>query len=307
MRSVSTPSSTNRRSADGSDLCVKSAGRCARTIANRRNLPRGSRPLRESQRHGAGIHRLFSERKFVACMPGVPREMKPMLVEQVIPFLRERLGSGEAIYTRVLHTIGIGESEIDHRIDDLFRACGESEDRRARARLSRRRQDHGEGRSREEAEAMIAPLETEIEQRLGGCVFGRDEQTPASAIHALLAGAPSDDSRSRNRAPADVSRRALTSVPGASQSFSGGVVAYANSVKIAQLGVNAKRSSGTARSAKRLHVRWHAGRAAGSRPTSRSRRPASPARTAVRRRNPSASCGSRSTTARHRDGKPCVT
>ena len=34
--------------------------------------------------------------------------MKPMLSDHVLPFLRERLGGGEAIYTRVLHTIGIG-------------------------------------------------------------------------------------------------------------------------------------------------------------------------------------------------------
>ena len=40
----------------------------------------------------------------------------------LIPFLRERYGISDAIYTRVLHTIDIGESEIDHRIDDLFRA-----------------------------------------------------------------------------------------------------------------------------------------------------------------------------------------
>ena len=54
-------------------------------------------------------------------MPGVPREMKPMLAEHVVPFLRERFGARDAIYTRVLHTIDIGESEIDHRIDELFR------------------------------------------------------------------------------------------------------------------------------------------------------------------------------------------
>ena len=77
-------------------------------------------------------------------MPGVPREMKPMLTEQVVPFLRERFGMRRRdLYAR-LHTIGIGESEIDHRIDDLFRKRGKSEDRRARARLSCGRQDHGQ-------------------------------------------------------------------------------------------------------------------------------------------------------------------
>jgi nicotinamide-nucleotide amidase len=165
--------------------------------------------------------------------------MKPMLVEQVVPFLRGRLGSGEAIFTRVLHTIGLGESEIDHRIDDLFRAAENpkiavlAHDFRADVKIM------AKARSREEAEAMIAPLETKIEQRLARGIFGRDEQTPASAIHALLrarrARLAVAESCTGGRLAA-----ALTSVPGASLSFSGGVVAYANSAKIAQLGVNAE-------------------------------------------------------------------
>ena len=111
-------------------------------------LPRGSRPLENPNGTAPGFIAFAGDGKFVAAMPGVPREMKPMLADQLIPFLRERLGTGEAIFTRVLHTIGVGESEIDHRIADLFRAARESEDRRAGARLSRRRQNHGESIAR---------------------------------------------------------------------------------------------------------------------------------------------------------------
>ncbi len=165
--------------------------------------------------------------------------MKPMFVEQVLPFLRERLGSGEAIYTRVLHTIGIGESEIDHRIAELFRSSENpkiavlAHDYRADVKLT------AKSHSAEAAQALIAPLQAEIESRLDGYVFGRDADSPASAIHTLAQryghNLAVGESCTGGRIAA-----ALTSVPGSSQSFYGGVVAYANAVKIAQLGVRAE-------------------------------------------------------------------
>ncbi len=202
-------------------------------------LPRGSRPLENPNGTAPGFIAFSGDGKFVASMPGVPREMKPMLADQLIPFLRERLGTGEAIYTRVLHTIGLGESEIDHRIADLFRSSENpkiavlAHDYRADVKLT------AKSRSSEAAEAAIAPLQAEIERRLERHVFGRDSDTPASAIHALL------QSRGRMLAVAESVTggrisAALTSVPGASKSFAGSVVSYANAVKVSELGVDAR-------------------------------------------------------------------
>jgi len=199
-------------------------------------LPRGSVPLPNPNGTAPGFVAFSGDGKFVVCMPGVPREMKPMLVERVLPFLRERLECGEAIYTRVLHTIALGESEIDHRIADLFRASENpkiavlAHDFRADVKLT------AKAASAPAAREMIAPLEAEIERRLEGYVYGCDDDTPASAILALL------QSREEMLAVAESVTggriaAALTSVPGASKSFAGAVVAYGNAVKIEQLGV----------------------------------------------------------------------
>jgi nicotinamide-nucleotide amidase len=200
-------------------------------------LPRGSLPLDNPNGTAPGFIAFARDGKFVVCMPGVPREMQPMLVEKVVPFLRERFDATEAIYTRVLHTIAIGESEIDHRIAELF-CSGENpkiavlaHDFRADVKIM------AKATSAEEAQAMIAPLQDEIERRLHGHVFGRDEATPASAVHALL------QSRGQKVAVAESCTggriaAALTSVPGSSLSFVGAVVAYDDRVKIAQLGVD---------------------------------------------------------------------
>jgi nicotinamide-nucleotide amidase len=201
-------------------------------------LPKGSRPLDNPNGTAPGFIAFSRAGKFVASMPGVPREMKPMMIEQLVPFLRERFHGGDAIYTRVIHTIGLGESEIDHRIADLFRA-GENpkiavlaHDFRADVKIMAKTS------SVQSAEAMIAPLQEELERRLDGFVFGCDATTPAAAIHSLL------QARGRTLAVAESFTggriaAALTSVPGASLSFVGGIVAYDNSIKIAELGVNA--------------------------------------------------------------------
>ncbi len=199
-------------------------------------LPQGSRVLENPRGTAPGFVAFARDGKFVACMPGVPAEMKPMLEDHLVPFLRERFDVREAIYTRVVRTIGIGESEIDHRIDELFR---EGENPKIAVLAHGYRADvkiMAKSASREAAEALIAPLQREIERRLSGYVFGTDAETPASAIHALL------QAQGRTLAVAESCTggrvaSALTAVAGASRSFCGGVIAYANSVKVGQLGV----------------------------------------------------------------------
>ncbi|MGC9991884.1 MAG: competence/damage-inducible protein A [Candidatus Cybelea sp.] len=199
-------------------------------------LPAGSRPLDNSRGTAPGFIAFANAEQFVACMPGVPREMKPMLVEQVVPFLRERFGARETIVTRIIHTIGLGESEIDYRIGDLFRSCENpkiavlAHEFRADVKIMAKARDAAE------AEAMIAPLQSEIVSRLEDGVFGYDAETPASAILTLLR------LQQRHLAIAESCTggriaAALTSVPGASHTFVGAVVAYDNAVKVTQLGV----------------------------------------------------------------------
>jgi nicotinamide-nucleotide amidase len=201
-------------------------------------LPRGSSPLDNPNGTAPGFIAFARDGKFVACMPGVPREMKPMMTEKVLPFVRDRLGTGDGIYTRLLHTIGIGESEIDHRIADLFRSSENpkiavlAHDFRADVKIM------AKAPSPARAEALIAPLESELERRLEGYVFGQDAETPASAIHRRL------QARGRMLAVAESFTggrvaAALTGIPGSSQSFAGGIVAYADAAKTALLGVAA--------------------------------------------------------------------
>jgi nicotinamide-nucleotide amidase len=200
------------------------------------DLPLGSLPLENPNGTAPGFVAFAADGKFIACMPGVPREMKPMLTERLIPHLRERFALREAIYTRVIHTINIGESEIDHRIEELFRS---SVNPKIAVLAHEFRCDvkvMAKADSQERAEQMIAPLQGEIEGRLAGHIFGYDRTTLEAAVleRAQTRGwkLATAESCTGGRIAA-----ALTGVPGSSASFNGGIVAYENQVKIAQLGV----------------------------------------------------------------------
>jgi nicotinamide-nucleotide amidase len=201
------------------------------------HVPRGSLVLGNPRGTAPGFIAFAASGKFIACMPGVPREMRPMLTDLLIPFLRERYGIDDAIYTRVLHTVNIGESEVDHRIDDLFRA-GENPKIAVLAheglcdvKLM------AKARSEEEAQGLLAPLEAQVRKRLDRFVFGSDRTTLAGAVHALLQARGETIVAAESCTGGRIAA-ALTAVPGSSRSFLGSIVAYDNAVKIAELGVS---------------------------------------------------------------------
>lgn len=202
-------------------------------------VPRGSFVLENPRGTAPGFVAFNDAGKFVACMPGVPREMKPMLGDVLIPYLRERYKLTEAIYTRVLHTVNAGESEIDHRIAELFRT---SENPKIAVLAHENLCDvkvMAKAGSREAAEALIAPLEAHVRERLGRFIFGSDGDTIESVVHELLEERGATIAAAESCTGGRVAS-ALTATPGASKTFLGGVVAYDNAVKVAQLGVRAE-------------------------------------------------------------------
>lgn len=114
--------------------------------------------------------------KLVVCLPGVPAEMYTIFEESVIPLLREQFSLYELIKTRVIHTSGIGESQVDDIIADLetssnptvgLSAHPASVDIRITAKAS----------SEEEAKSMIREIENKVIERLPRNIFGFDDDT----------------------------------------------------------------------------------------------------------------------------------
>ena len=177
-----------------------------------------------------GFVALRSDGKFVAGMPGVPREMHAMLDEKLMPWLIERFGVHQTIASRTIHTIGIPESELDRRIEDLFRSL---ENPKIAVLAHGGRCDvkiMAKAETRDAAEKLIAPVEEQIRDRIGYGIFGIDDETIEGAIVKAL-GRRRKTIATAESCTGGAIADALVSVPGASAVFRGGIVAYADDVK----------------------------------------------------------------------------
>ncbi len=123
----------------------------------------------------------------VISLPGVPREMEHLMGTVVMPYLRERYALKGLIKARILHTAGVGESQIDEIIGDLETLGNPTVGLAAHAgqvdvRIT------AKAESETAADEMIAELETELRQRLGDCIYGTDAETlEAAALDNLAA------------------------------------------------------------------------------------------------------------------------
>ena len=168
--------------------------------------------------------------KFVAGMPGVPREMYAMLGEKLLPWLKERFGVQQTIVTRTLHTIGIPESELDRRIEDLFRTLENpkiavlAHGGRCDVKIMAKAQSH------EAARLLIAPVEERVRERIGFGIFGVDDETIESSIVDALSRRGQTIATAESCTGGSIAD-ALVRVPGVSAVFRGGVIAYSNDVK----------------------------------------------------------------------------
>jgi nicotinamide-nucleotide amidase len=187
-------------------------------------LPRGAQAIPNP--HGTAPGLIVDDPGgIVICMPGVPSELGPMLTEQVLPYLRERFGIQGVIHSRVLKVCGMGESQVDQELAALIAASSNptigllASPEHVRVRLTAR------APSREEADALIVPLEQQVRQTLQGGVFGADEDTLESIVDALLGARGWTLAVAESWTGGMLARRLVSAGAG---SFVGGVVAPGN-------------------------------------------------------------------------------
>ena len=200
-------------------------------------IPKNGLVLENPHGTAPGFIAFRPDGKFVACMPGVPREMKPMLDERLIPWLVKRFDLRQAIYTRILHTIGLSESDVDRWIEDLFRTL---ENPKIAVLAHEFRVDvkvMAKAASRAAADGLIAPVEADIRRRIPAGIFGVDGETLEAAIGRLYGERALSIATAESCTGGSVAQR-LTSVPGISKTFMGGMVAYSNEAKCDLLGVD---------------------------------------------------------------------
>jgi nicotinamide-nucleotide amidase len=149
----------------------------------------------------------------------------------------ERLQGGGVIHSRTLRIIGMGESHVEDLVRDLMDAenptvAPYAHTGEVHLRLTARTTD------RAAADAMIDPVEAEIRRRLGHHVYGINEVNLEAALVALLTERGETVAVAESMTGGELGAR-LTSAPGSSKTFVGGVIAYAAQAKHDALGVDA--------------------------------------------------------------------
>jgi nicotinamide-nucleotide amidase len=201
-------------------------------------LPRGAELLPNATGSAPGMIWSPVPGFTILTFPGVPSEMQAMWTATAAPWL-QGAGLAEGVFaSRMLRFWGVSESTLAEQVADLLESTNPTVAPYAGAgevklRLTARAASPGE------AEALLTPVEAEIRARAGLACFGVDDDSLASVVLELLRR------RGQTLAVAESCTgggigAALAAVPGASEVFLGGVIAYANAVKQGLLGVPAE-------------------------------------------------------------------
>jgi nicotinamide-nucleotide amidase len=174
-------------------------------------------------------------------MPGVPRELELMLDQQVLPRVLSRLAQargetgGRVMRTKLLRTFGLGESTLDAKLEAIARSEGVELGFRTSFPDNFLR-PVVRSASAEEAEAKLESVCREIYDLLGHVVYGEDDDTLPAVVGRLLVERGATIATAESCTGGLLAEQ-ITEIAGASQYFVGGVVAYSNEIKMAQLDV----------------------------------------------------------------------
>lgn len=138
-------------------------------------IPQGAIPI-ENPVGTAPSFIVEEDDKTIISLPGVPQEMEYLMQYSVVPYLKERYQLNEFIKTRILHTVGVGESQIDHLIADLEKMSNPTVGLSAHSgQVDIRITVKAE--TIEQAENLIRPVENDLRTRLGNWVYGVNGDT----------------------------------------------------------------------------------------------------------------------------------
>lgn len=212
---------------------------CAASNRRQAFLPEGAALLPNPTGTAPGM--IWSPRPgfTILTFPGVPSEMRAMWQATAASWL-QATGLAEGVFaSRMLRFWGIAESDLAERMADLLEAsnptvapyAGSGE---VKLRITAR------AATAAEAEQLLAPVEQEIRARTGRLCFGENEDDLASVVLEQLRLGGHTLAVAESCTGGGLGA-ALAAVPGASDVFLGGVIAYANRVKQELLGVPAEQ------------------------------------------------------------------
>jgi nicotinamide-nucleotide amidase len=202
-------------------------------------IPEGATKL--ENRHGSapGIWLEDERGRWVAMLPGVPREMRGMLADTLLPRLRERVTAGTVVRSRTLRTTVIAESSLAEHIESLggeplgaslaYLPSVAGVDLRLTIRDV----------PADVADETLSRDAARLREKVGKWIYGEDDDDLAAIVLDLCRKDGLTIGVAESCTGGLLGGR-LTAIPGSSDVVRGGVIAYHNDVKVEQTGVDPK-------------------------------------------------------------------
>lgn len=198
-------------------------------------IPDGAAVLPNPRGTAPGLWVEDGQGRVVVMLPGVPSEMRGLLAEEVLPRIAQR-SAGHVVRSRTVRTTGIAESALAERVGAIEESIApltlaylpttEGVDLRVTAW----------GIRTDDADRLLAAAAERLRERAGEHCYGEDDTDLAAAV---LNGLRARRARLvvAESCTGGLLGSRITAVPGASDVFIGGVVAYDNVVKSGMLDV----------------------------------------------------------------------
>jgi len=210
------------------------------TPSNRKQalLPEGAEVLPNSSGTAPGI--IWQPRPGLTLLtfPGVPVEMRLMWQETAVPYLRSQGWGQAAIHSRTLRFWGIAESALAERVAPFLdmqnpTVAPYANHGEVKLRISARAE------SAVAAQQLIEPVEEQLRHIGGIDCYGADDESLASVVGDRLQGMQATLAIAESCTGGGLGQM-ITSIAGSSSYFTGGIISYANEVKMSLLDVSAE-------------------------------------------------------------------
>jgi nicotinamide-nucleotide amidase len=179
------------------------------------------------------------EGKVFVSMPGVPREMKYMMTDTVLPRLQKQFKMPIIIH-QMVKTSGIPESDLAQKLEDwednlpaAIKLAYLPGLKQVKLRLT------ASGNDKKELESLIAKEVTKLERLAGKYIFAKEEISLAEAVGRLLL-AQSKTIACAESCTGGYLSKLITENTGSSAYYQGTVIPYHNDLKVQVLGVKSQ-------------------------------------------------------------------
>ena len=166
---------------------------------------------------------------WLVMLPGPPRELCPMVEAQVLPFIQRELPLAAAFHCRTLRSMGIGESMVEDQLLTRLRPLmDQGLDLGFCARTGQvdiRLCGHGDG-----VPGLIDEAEALIRGEFGKYIYGTDGESIAKVVVDRLIDLGQTVAVAESCTGGFLGHN-ITSIPGASAVFVGGIISYSNELK----------------------------------------------------------------------------